>query len=109
MRILLRLCIPRNGFDVLCDVRNALGRLCDVRKCFLEILRCRRICTDGLKIRHNALNALCRLHEVAGHDVHIGNRAAEVAAVLLCHLLKCRREAVKMRRHLLHIDNKLND
>ena len=107
-RVLLCLLVPRDRLDTLGNVQDTLGGGGDVFKRLSEILRCLRVGADGLKIRHDALDARGGLREIRRHRVHICEHGMQVAAVLVRHLLQGRCQTVEVRGHLLHVDNELH-
>ena len=107
-RVLLCLLVPRDRLDALGDVQDALGGGGDVFKRLSEILRCLRVGADGLKIRHDALDARRGLCKIRRHRIHICEHSVQVAAILVRHLLQGRCQTVEVGGHLLHVDNELH-
>ena len=107
--ILLRLRVARHRLDARGDACDAPRGVGDVREGLTQVLRRRGVCSDALKVRHDALDARRALRKIRRHGVHIHEDAAQVAAILRRHLLQRRREPVEVRRDVLHVDGKLHD
>ena len=107
--ILLCLRVARHRLDARGDACDAPRGIGDIRKRLAQVLRRRGVCSDPLKVRHDALDARRALREVRRHGIHVHEDAAQVAAILRRHLLQRRREPVEVRRDVLHVDGELHD